>query len=161
VLIGSSLGGLVALHLADRWGMAADPGDARARGWPIDRLVLFAPAVDFAPSHGRRLGDEGLALWRRTDRLEVFHHADMINRPVGFALHLDALQYDSSSTSVTVPILIFHGRGDQVVDPAAVESFADGRDNVTLRMLDDDHQLLKSLDGIWEEVAAFLGIEQA
>ena len=57
-----------------------------------------------------------------------------------------------------MPILIFQGRRDTAVSPAAVESWARSRPNVELHLLDDDHQLTSSLDYIWQETRRFLEI---
>jgi hypothetical protein len=91
----------------------------------------------------------------------VFHYADGVTRTVGFELQADAMRYDSFATSVDVPILVFQGREDRVVDPAVVEAFAGTRAHVTLRLLDDDHQLLGSLETIWTEMASFLNLAPA
>lgn len=47
---------------------------------------------------------------------------------------------------------------DLVVDPDMVRRFASDRPAVSLRMLDDDHQLGGSLGRLWTEVAAFMGV---
>jgi hypothetical protein len=39
-----------------------------------------------------------------------------------------------------------------------VEQFARTRPNVTLSLLDDDHQLIASLPRMWNDVEAFLGL---
>ena len=39
-----------------------------------------------------------------------------------------------------------------------VRRFAQGRPSVTLRLVDDDHQLHGSLDAIWRETATFLAL---
>jgi hypothetical protein len=39
-----------------------------------------------------------------------------------------------------------------------VQRFAAARPAMTLRMVDDDHQLGSSLDLMWRETAAFLGL---
>ena len=39
-----------------------------------------------------------------------------------------------------------------------VAAFARERRNVTLTMLDDDHQLIASLPRMWKDVEAFLGL---
>jgi hypothetical protein len=44
------------------------------------------------------------------------------------------------------------------VDPEAVREWSEARPNVELHMLDDDHQLLGSLEYIWEECRRFLKI---
>ncbi len=160
VLIGSSLGGFVALEIASRWSKrcaAADPG-ILAR-YPIDRLILLAPALDFVRGRERQLGEEGLANWRASGSVPVFHYGEGRTRNVHYGLYEDALKYDAFASYVDFPILVCHGRRDDTVAPDAVEAFARSRPNVILRMLDDDHQLIGSLDEIWKETAAFLGLE--
>lgn len=149
-LIGSSLGGFVALHAAAR---RAGRLDLRH---PIARLVLLAPAFDFGSPRDIRHGE--VAEWKRTDRLDVFHHAYGRTIPVHYALHEDAQQYDAYVVDVAVPTLIFQGRGDTVVRPEAAERFAAGRPQVTLRLVDDDHQLQGHLEVMWPQIAAFLGL---
>lgn len=147
-LIGSSLGGLVAL-------VVAASRDART---PVERLVLLAPALDFGASFLRELGRDGLQRWRETDRLDVFHHGDGAVRPIRYAFFEDAVRYDPFALEVHRPTLIVQGRRDEAVDPAAVARFAETRPHVTLRMVDDDHQLLASLPEILDEVERFLGL---
>jgi surfactin synthase thioesterase subunit len=62
------------------------------------------------------------------------------------------------SAQLRQPTLIFQGRQDAAVDAAMVERWAKARPAVDLRLLDDDHQLLASLDYIWRETARFLGL---
>jgi uncharacterized protein len=149
-LVGSSLGGFVALHMAAR--RASDALH------PVTRLVLLAPAVDFASGRDGWLSAEEIETWRRTDSREVFHHADGCHYPVRFALYEDGHRYDAFDVDLSVPTLVFQGRRDTIVDPSRVAAWAARRANVTLRMLDDDHQLLGHLDPIWDESAAFLGV---
>ncbi len=155
ILIGSSFGGRLAIELGSRWAKrcAAGEGGLLAQH-AIDRLVLLAPALDFPQS----LAGEGLEQWKATGRMEVFHHAEGRARHVRYGLYEDAVRYDPFASYLDFPILIFHGRRDASVDPVSVEAFARSRPNVTLRMLDDDHQLLNSLEEIWRETAAFLGL---
>ena len=152
VLIGSSLGAFVAWHVAAR---AEQAGHDRRR---VDRMVLLAPALAFDTSSFDELGQAALRRWRETDALEVMHYAYGERRRVGYALYEDARQYDSRTARVSVPTLVFQGRRDALVDPAMVEGFAASRPNLTLRLLDDDHQLHASLETIWRETAAFLGL---
>lgn len=146
-LIGSSLGAFVALHAASR--------DETGK---VDRLILLAPALDFGGNRLRQLGEHGIDEWRRTGRLRVFHYAHNEPRDVGFALYEDAARYDAWDVSPRVPTLVFQGRRDESVDPQMVERWAIGRPNVTLRLLDDGHQLTASIERIWQESANFLGL---
>ncbi len=147
-LIGSSLGGFVGVHAA-----LQDAGR-------VDRLVLLAPALDFGGNRMRELGDRGIEDWRRTNRLDVFHHGFGRLMPVHYELYADAARYDAFNARIDLPIQIFQGRRDTSVDPATVERWATARPNVVLHLLDDDHQLLGSLETIWAETARFLGVRQ-
>jgi pimeloyl-ACP methyl ester carboxylesterase len=151
VLIGSSLGALVAWHVAAR----AESGPALA-GARVHRLVLLAPAWDFGTTGLRSLGADVLMRWRDQGSHEFFHYAYGEPRPVRYALFEDAGRYRSELARVTVPTLVFQGTRDESVDPDGVIAFASGHSNVILRLLDDDHQLLASVETIWADVEKFL-----
>ena len=148
-VIGSSLGAFVAVHAALR------------EAGRVDRLVLLAPALDFGGNRMREVGDRGIEEWRRTNRLEVFHHGFGRLMPVHYELYADAARYDAFTARLALPIQILQGRRDTVVDPDTVQKWAEVRPNVDLHLLDDDHQLLGSLETIWTKMAGFLGLTPA
>ncbi len=145
-LIGSSLGGTLAILAAGRFA---------AR---VDRLVLLAPAVMFAKPGHHLLPPARVEEWRRRGSLPFFHYRDHAERELAFAFYEDSLRYDAFNAAATQPALIFQGLHDTSVDPHTVEAFARARANVTLSLLDDDHQLIKSLPRIWADVRLFLGL---
>jgi pimeloyl-ACP methyl ester carboxylesterase len=146
-LIGSSLGGTLAILAAERFA---------AR---VDRLVLMAPAVMFAKPGHHLLPPERLEEWRRRGSLPFFHYRDHAERDLAFAFYEDSLRYDAFNAVVAQPALIFQGLHDTSVDPHTVEAFAKARANVTLSLLDDDHQLIASLPRMWTGMRAFLGCD--
>lgn len=146
-LIGSSLGAFVAVHAA----ATDDTGK-------VDRLVLLAPALGFGGNRLRQLGEHGIAEWRRTGTLQVFHYALGETRNVGFALYEDAARYDAFDVQLAQAVLVFQGRQDASVDPRMVEQWAAARGGVDLRLLDDNHQLTVSVDLIWRECEKFFGL---
>lgn len=146
-LVGSSLGAFVAVHAA-----AADTTGT------IDRLVLLAPALDFGGNRLRQLGPHGIDEWRQTGHLKVFHYADGVERNVGYELYADAARYDAITLPTPLPTLVFQGEHDESVSPDMVRRWAEGRASVDLRMLADGHQLSDSIEYIWTESAAFLGL---
>jgi len=148
MLVGSSLGAFVAVHA-----LARRRDDRR---WPVACLVLLAPALDFGGNRMRELGPDGIARWRETNRLDIFHYAYEKTVPLGYALYEDAGRYDALSVPIEVPALAFQGTRDTVVDPAMVERWARGQARVTLRLLDDDHQLNASLPRMLDETDRFL-----
>ena len=157
VLIGSSLGAFVALHLAEH--SRPRDGLTDTGTHPIERLVLLAPAFDFGSDRMSKLGNEEMIRWRETGWLEMTHHAYGEVRRVHYELFLDAGNYDSFAVKCEIPILVLQGYGDEVVDPSLAERFASNRPHVSLVMLNDGHQLKVSLDRLWDEIVVFLELE--
>ena len=73
-----------------------------------------------------------------------------------FAFYTDTMGYDAFETRFTQPTLIFQGLRDQSVDYRTVELFARAHPNVTLSLVDDDHQMIASLPRIWDDMEPFL-----
>jgi uncharacterized protein len=141
-LIGSSLGGFVAVHAA-----AACPER-------VKNLVLMAPALDFNGDGLSGPGGASLADWKRAGSLNIFHYAYGRMMPIHYELYEDARRYDAMNADLKMPVMGFQGRRDTAVNPTTVEAWARRRPNVELHMLDDDHQLTASLPYIWEKLAA-------
>jgi pimeloyl-ACP methyl ester carboxylesterase len=148
VLIGSSLGGFVAVEMAARQVSHATH--------PISHLVLLAPAVELEWDRWSEVGPGGIDGWRRDGDVEIFHYAQNTTARLKFEFYEDAERYHPSLRRLNVPTLIFQGRQDQAVSPAIVERFARAQPNAVLHMLDDGHQLANSLELIWKETAEFL-----
>ena len=146
VLMGSSLGGTLAI-------LAAAPLRAR-----VERLILLAPAVMFAKPGHHLLPPERIDEWRRRGSLPFFHYADNAERPLDYAFYEDSLRYDAFNAVMPQPTLVFQGLRDASVDHRTVEEFARSRPNVTLSLLDDDHQLIVSLPRMWHAVQPFVGV---
>jgi pimeloyl-ACP methyl ester carboxylesterase len=145
-LFGSSLGGYVAVNAAAKW-------PAR-----IGRLVLLAPALDFSDEGLGAPDGASLTDWKRDGQIQVFHYGYGRMMPIHYGLYEDARRYDAMRADVRMPILVFQGTNDTAVNPETVRRWAGARPNVTLRLLDDDHQLAASMAAIWEDTAAFLGL---
>ena len=145
-IVGSSLGGFVAVQAAVR-----HPDR-------ITRVVLLAPALDFDGNRLSELGDRGLDAWKASNTLAVFHYGYGRMLPVHYELYADAGRYDAFQAQLLQPVQVFQGRLDTAVNPETVERWVSTRPNVELHMLDDDHQLLRSLEGIWREMERFLSL---
>ncbi len=145
-LIGSSLGGFVAVNAAAKWPER------------VGRVVLMAPALDFGDQGQKGPGGADLAAWQREGQLNIFHFGYGRIMPVHYGLYEDARRYDAIHARLEMPILAFQGRRDAAVDPRTVETWAAPRPNVDLHVLDDDHQLTASLPDIWDKVARFLDL---
>jgi pimeloyl-ACP methyl ester carboxylesterase len=145
-LMGSSLGGTLAILAAARMPQQ------------VDRLVLMAPAVMFAKPGHHLLPPERIDAWRHAGAMPFFHYAYNEERLLDYAFYDDTLRYDPFAAAFEQPALVFQGLRDASVDYRTVEQFASARPNVTLSLLDDDHQLIASLPRMWNDVEAFLGL---
>jgi len=141
-LVGSSMGGYLAALYATRHPEA-------------HKLVLLAPAFGFARRWAEALGPAAMEQWRRTGRLTVYHYGEDRERQVGYVLIEDGLGYEDYP-DVTQPVLIFHGTRDTVVQADWSREFAAARPNVSLELVDSDHELTDVLDRMWDGTKRFL-----
>jgi pimeloyl-ACP methyl ester carboxylesterase len=137
--IGSSLGGLSVAHAAER-----DPR--------IVATVLLAPAFRIAERWRARMGEADWAKWQRDGSFAYEDHATGGTLDVDFGFIEDAARVDRDWPDVRVPTTIIHGRNDESVDPELSRTYAATRSNVRLLEVEDDHQLLRSLDVICAEI---------
>ncbi len=142
-VIGSSLGGWLGALAASRHAA-------------VERLVLLAPAFRLHERWSGRLTPAQLEGWRR-DGLEVFHFASGRHRRIGFQFFEDAARWPAFPR-VAVPTLCLAGRRDETVPLEDVERFVALTPSARLLALDDGHELLASLDRIFQEARAFLGV---
>lgn len=139
LLIGSSLGGLVAARTAEV--------DAR-----VARLILLAPAFRFEDRWRARLGDAGWDAWMRDGGHDFHDHqtGGPVRIDAGFAR--DAAALDQGWPDVRVPTTILHGIHDDVVPIATSREFAATRPHVSLIELEDNHELLATLPSILDAI---------
>jgi pimeloyl-ACP methyl ester carboxylesterase len=150
VLMGSSMGGFVA------WNAAARLASLLPRH-PITKLVLLAPALLFGHDRREDFGPGVVDEWERTGTREFFHYGENRPRQLHYEFYRDAMTYHAAHAVVERPALIFQGMQDDVVKPQGVIEFCQGRPNVSLRLLQDGHQLQGHLDLMWQETRTFLG----
>lgn len=135
-LLGSSLGGLVALHAA-----ATIP--------QIERLVLLAPALYFAQNRRLMLGEATITQWQTAGWLEFYNYRDNAPRAVHYGLIADAEAYNSDNFSRSMPILIVHGTEDESVSYTQSQRFAQSRGYVRLHTPRWDHGMVGHVAELW------------
>src|SRR5205085_8121814 len=111
-IIGSSLGGYVAVNAAAKW-----PDR-------IARLVLLAPALEFSEEGLSGPQGSDLGEWQRAGEILVFHYGYGRMMPIHYRLYEDARSYDAMRADVRMPVLVFQGRRDAVVSPATAQRWA-------------------------------------
>jgi uncharacterized protein len=154
-VMGSSLGGYLAALVASRTATGERESGAGGPLESIQRLVLLAPAFRLFERWRARLGADDERTWRERG-LEVHHFASNRTRRLGWAFMEDAAKLPAFP-AVSVPTLCIAGRRDEVVPLADVEAFVARTPSARLIVLDDGHELVASIDRIFEETRAFLG----
>ncbi len=147
-LMGSSLGGYVAALYAVIW-----PEE-------VERLILMAPAFDFARMWLRRIGPEAEEDWRREGTMRMMHYGMGREAEIGWTLMENGLQFPAEPQPVH-EALVFHGLSDDVVPVDAARRWCAGHDGRRLVVYEDGHELGEVLEPMWDETRAFLGLGDA
>ncbi len=141
IVAGSSLGGLMALHVAAR--------DARVKA-----LVLMCPALVADERWIRRLGDDELEKWRRSGTRKFYNFVTCDERPLDYGFFEDLVKM-AHPAPPRVPVAIIHGRRDEVVPLQVSEELARAfQRHVSLAVVDDDHSLLRHVEVVNDAVVA-------
>ena len=139
-LIGSSMGGLVALNYAHRFG-------------GVDRLLLLAPALTYIS--GERTGMP-LDEWQQQRVGHLMHYGFGRELPLRYDLEVDGRFYQTAPPP-PAPITIIHGRADDVVFIDDSRAYArQYPDRVTLIEIDADHLINDHMALIGQQVDRFL-----
>jgi uncharacterized protein len=141
-LIGSSLGGLTAAHIAQQ-------------NLQVQRLVLLAPAFGFLSHWLPKLGDEQVQRWQQEKYLMVYHYGQGECLPLSYNFVTDATQYQEELLQRPIPTLILHGKNDEVIPIEASRDFGRSRPWVKLIELESDHALSSVMQEIWQEIRLF------
>jgi pimeloyl-ACP methyl ester carboxylesterase len=145
-LIGSSMGARVALHFLDR--------HRQAEAARVAKMLFLAPAFEFS------LSNDEMETWRARGELSVYHYGYQKDVPLRYDLVQDLASYESySARTYDVPILIYHGRQDEVVNYRQSLRFAGGREHVQVRLVESDHLLHDQLETIWAECVSFFDLK--
>lgn len=141
-LIGSSLGGLTAAILAQKYAQ-------------IEKLILLAPAFGFLSYWLPTLEAEKIQRWQQEKYLPVYHYGEGKFLPLSYDFVKDAAQYQENAWQRPVSTLILHGKNDEVIPVQASREFTKSRPWVQLVELPSDHALGNVLPEIWQAIHMF------
>lgn len=141
-IIGSSLGGLTAAHIAEKF-------------LQVKRLVLLAPAFGFLLHWLPTLGTEVIQRWQQEGFLMIHHYGEKRELPLSYDFLTDANQYRESFLQRPIPTLILHGEDDEVIPIGASRDFSQKRSWVELIELNDNHALGNVMMEIWQAIIYF------
>jgi uncharacterized protein len=136
VVIGSSMGGLIATLLAEKFAQ-------------VERLILLAPAFDFLAIWS---GTELLQQWQADGSYPIYHYELKRTVPLDYQFILDAQQYHTTSLTRVLPTLIVHGQQDETIPIQNSYTYAQNRPWVELKAMASDHSLTNVLPEIWESI---------
>jgi pimeloyl-ACP methyl ester carboxylesterase len=138
-LVGSSLGGLVALHYAYQYG-------------GVVKMLLLAPVLTGLSS--RSLSND-LTRWKCTGSELVPHGGLGAALPLGYGFVIDGSNYPEA-VPPAAPCLIVHGAADSVAPVDDSRQYrANYPDLVQLIEVEAGHDLNSHLDLIWQQVRRF------
>lgn len=143
-IIGSSLGGLTAALLAEKYPDL------------VKKIVLLAPAFQFTKNWRLNLGEELLSHWQQTNFLPRYHYSYQREILLHYKFFQDAETFVDYQFTNQIPTLILHGINDEVVPLKVSEDYAQGKDWVELVPFDSDHSLGDRLPELFERTQKFL-----
>lgn len=142
VLLGSSMGGLTATILAERYKH-------------IIKMILLAPAFKIATVFSNAAPKNKLLEWQDKGEGLVYHSAYAKEVPLKFSFYTDLVQYNDHNFNRQIPTLVFHGIDDEIVPVEYSRSYILLNTQAQMFELQDDHSLDKNLDFIWKEICKF------
>jgi len=146
-LVGSSMGG----HVAALW--------TSLHPECVEKLVLLCPAFSLAELWPAILGAENFERWGREGE---YQNAAGEWHKVHYGLVEDGLTHPvHPSIPDSVPVLVMHGKNDEVVPVASSLSLSKIyalHPSLSVETLEDDHALFASTDLIVQRAAQFFGV---
>jgi len=143
VLLGSSLGGYLAVLLAEN----------RQK---VRRLILMAPAFDFVSRYLSQMPREQLTEWKQKGYIELYHYHFRKNRRLYYGVVEDAVKYQDLSFTRQLPVQLFHGIHDESVPYQVSLDYLQSHSMAELVLFNSDHGLLDKLEEMWRYMRAFL-----
>lgn len=143
ILIGSSLGGLYGLILAEQEQV-------------VQKLILLAPALEINSLWDDIIGDENLRQWETQNELPIYHYGYGQTISLNYAFLTDLCSYNDREFVRQIPALVFHGVNDKTIPYQVSCRYAQGNVSAIFYQLDSTHSLEDSLDYIWQHSAAFI-----
>ncbi|MBL8081715.1 MAG: alpha/beta fold hydrolase [Candidatus Obscuribacter sp.] len=146
IVIGSSMGGLLAAMLSDEIDF-------------VEKMYLLAPGFGITSRWQNLIGEEGLMNWQKLNQRSFFHYATGKEEPLSWHFAEDMSSSKMASTRpeeirIAVPTHIFHGLNDATVPFDNSKLLAENnRNTVRLTALEDGHELAESLPQIWQAIS--------
>lgn len=145
-LIGSSLGGLTALWVAESCPQ-------------VKQVVTLAPALNFLEAKEIFMGSEQIQQWQTAQELAVYHYAAQEEKLIHYNFIADMVNYPDSALQRAIPTLMLHGQHDEVINYRYSYEFSQHRPWIDYHLLESDHGLNDVQALLWQHVAEFLSLK--
>ncbi len=139
VLIGSSLGGLTAAWLGEKYPQ-------------VKELILLAPAFGFFENLLHNLDKNSLEQWKNQGQLLIYNYGAKRELLLSYEFVTDGKNYAETGLKYPIPTLILHGKKDNVIPIKYSYEYAKSRTWVNLIELDSDHGLTDKIEEIWNHI---------
>lgn len=146
-IIGSSLGGLTAAHIGEKF-------------LQVKRLILLAPAFEFLSHWLPTFDAEVIQRWQKEKYLMVYHYGLKQELALSYNFLLDANQYHQKCLKRPIPTLVLHGQHDEVIPIKASRDYVKQRYWVDLIELNSNHALENVMIDIWQAIEDFCQLSQ-
>ena len=137
-LFGSSLGAYLSILLNEN------------KALPIKAMFLMAPAFEFLKRQLDRISKTDLENWKKTDKLEVYHHGSQENRYLSFQIIEDAQKYEKDEYQINCETNVFHGYQDEVVSWELSRNYLQTKENVSVKYVNSDHELISCMETMYK-----------
>jgi pimeloyl-ACP methyl ester carboxylesterase len=142
-LIGSSLGAYLAVLLADKF-------------LHIEKLVLIAPAFEFAERFLKTMDSSQLADWKNKGFISLYHYHFQKAVKLGYDIVEDGMKYHGRSIRREIDSIVFHGINDASVPYQLSIEYLKNNSRARLILLNSDHGMLEQLELMWSYIDSFL-----
>jgi pimeloyl-ACP methyl ester carboxylesterase len=144
ILIGSSLGGLYGLIIAEQEQM-------------VRKLILLAPALEINSLWDDIIGADNLKKWKTEGSLPIYHYGYGQIIPLDYSFLADLAKYEDHGFLRQIPALVFHGINDITIPYRVSQRYVNGNAAAIFHQLGSNHSLEDSLAYIWQHSVNFIG----
>lgn len=142
-LIGSSLGGLLALILAEE-------------NIQVKKLILLAPAIEIKNVWDRELGIDNIKSWQKQGVYNIFHSGSKCELPLKYDFIHDMQYIKDRAFKRTLPVLIIHGKYDKTIPVDVSYAYHKQNQLAKLVILDCEHGMENKIEEIWVAANSFI-----
>lgn len=142
-LIGSSLGGLLALILAEE-------------NIQVKKLILLAPAIEIKNVWDRELGIDNIKSWQKQGVYNIFHSGTKCELSLKYDFIHDMQHIKDRAFKRTLPVLIIHGKYDKTIPVDVSYAYHKQNQLAKLVILDCEHGMEDKIEEIWVAANSFI-----